>query len=155
MQEEVLVGKARLVLEVESASWYSCAKASSTVEWVVQAIDGRLAQEAMWVMALNARGNVHALVQVGQGSYSQVTAFLPAILSSVLVSGTDRFILIHNHPSGDPSPSSHDIDMTQEVADAASLVGLRLEDSVIITADPQRYTSLKSIGLYEALQDAA
>jgi len=53
--------------------------------------------------------------------------------------------MVHNHPSGDPTPSKADIEMTREVAKAAATLGVALHDHVIIARG--RHTSLKSLGL--------
>jgi DNA repair protein RadC len=56
----------------------------------------------------------------------------------------DRFV--HNHPSGDPTPSKADIETTREVAKAAALLGISLHDHVIVGRG--RHTSMKSLGLF-------
>ena len=58
----------------------------------------------------------------------------------------NAFILAHNHPSGDPTPSAQDHEVTTRVNAAARAVGLRLLDHVIVTDDPGAWTSLASTG---------
>jgi DNA repair protein RadC len=53
--------------------------------------------------------------------------------------------VVHNHPSGDPTPSKADIEMTREVQKAAATLGLSLHDHVVLARG--RHTSLKSLGL--------
>ncbi len=53
--------------------------------------------------------------------------------------------LLHNHPSGDPTPSKADIEMTREVAKAARTLGIELHDHLIIGRG--RQTSLRGLGL--------
>ncbi len=53
--------------------------------------------------------------------------------------------LVHNHPSGDPTPSKGDIEMTREVAKAAATVGLTVHDHVILGRG--KHASFKSLGL--------
>jgi DNA repair protein RadC len=53
--------------------------------------------------------------------------------------------LLHNHPSGDPTPSKADIEMAREVQKAAAALGVGLHDHVILARG--RHTSLKSLGL--------
>lgn len=53
--------------------------------------------------------------------------------------------MIHNHPSGDPSPSRADIDLTRQIAEAAKRLGIALHDHIIIGAGG--YTSLRAQGL--------
>jgi DNA repair protein RadC len=54
-------------------------------------------------------------------------------------------ILVHNHPSGDPTPSRADIDMTQEVREAVSVLGVVLHDHVIVGNG--RWLSFRKEGL--------
>ncbi|MFH1141045.1 MAG: JAB domain-containing protein, partial [Chloroflexota bacterium] len=54
-------------------------------------------------------------------------------------------ILVHNHPSGDPTPSQDDIALTRRLTQAGELLGIEVLDHLIITTD--RYLSLKERGL--------
>jgi len=56
-----------------------------------------------------------------------------------------RKIMVHNHPSGDPTPSKADIEMTREVQKAAAVLGVTLHDHVILGRG--RHASLRSLGL--------
>ncbi|HTH96003.1 MAG TPA: DNA repair protein RadC [Stellaceae bacterium] len=60
--------------------------------------------------------------------------------------GASAFIMVHNHPSGDPTPSRADIEMTRTVRDATKAVGLELHDHLIIGSGG-RHSSLRSLGL--------
>ncbi len=53
--------------------------------------------------------------------------------------------MVHNHPSGDPTPSKADIEMTQEVREAAEKLGITLHDHLVVSKDG--YTSFKTMGL--------
>jgi DNA repair protein RadC len=53
--------------------------------------------------------------------------------------------MVHNHPSGDPTPSKADIEVTKEVAKAAALLGVTLHDHLIIGKG--RHTSLRNLGV--------
>jgi len=57
-----------------------------------------------------------------------------------------NIILLHNHPSGDPTPSAEDIRVTKRLADAGNLIGITLHDHIII--GDNRYISLKEQGLF-------
>ncbi|HTY68694.1 MAG TPA: JAB domain-containing protein, partial [Alphaproteobacteria bacterium] len=54
-------------------------------------------------------------------------------------------ILVHNHPSGDPSPSKADIEMTREIVRAAGALGIAVHDHIIVGR--HGHTSLKSLGM--------
>ena len=59
--------------------------------------------------------------------------------------GTLANFLVHNHPSGDPTPSRADIEMTREVREAAEKLGIALHDHVIISKSG--HNSFKAMGL--------
>lgn len=104
------------------------------------------AQEVFWVVAYDAGRNLRRVVEVARGSYNDVVVAIPSILSAVLLSGTDRFEMVHNHPSGDVEPSEMDITLTKKVMAAANTCGLTFEDHIII-APPKRYFSMTAAGI--------
>jgi DNA repair protein RadC len=57
-----------------------------------------------------------------------------------------NIILLHNHPSGDPTPSAEDIRVTKKLSEAGNLIGITLMDHIII--GDNRYISLKEQGLF-------
>jgi len=59
--------------------------------------------------------------------------------------GATSIILVHNHPSGDTTPSKADISMTSEIVAAATALGIRVHDHLVVSANES--TSLKSLGL--------
>jgi DNA repair protein RadC len=89
-------------------------------------------QEALWVVALDAALNVRSVTEVAKGSYNMVQVSIPAVLSAVLMSGTDRFALVHNHPAGDVTPTALDRNLTAIVRGAAETTGLYFEDHIIV-----------------------
>lgn len=66
----------------------------------------------------------------------------------MLASGTDRFMFIHNHPSGELRPSGQDLEVTEQIADAAALCGLYFDDHLILTRRPDQLYSLAGAGDY-------
>lgn len=66
------------------------------------------------------------------------------ILREALKADAVSFVLLHNHPSGDPTPSSADISATNRIKEAAECVGIKLRDHLII--GDNRYISMKSLG---------
>ena len=61
------------------------------------------------------------------------------------VSGNFTYKMVHNHPSGDPTPSKGDIEMTKEVREACEKLGISLHDHLII--GKRGHASFKSLGL--------
>ena len=66
------------------------------------------------------------------------------MLAPALALPAAALILVHNHPSGDTTPSSEDLEVTRQLAQAARLLGLELLDHLIVARG--RYTSIKETG---------
>lgn len=96
---------------------------------------GNSAVERFAVVSIDSRGRPLAWGVVAIGTISHCPVSVAEILRFVLLSGGETFIVSHNHPSGDPSPSQDDVALTRRLADAARTCGLRLLDHVIV-ADP-------------------
>lgn len=102
-------------------------------------------QEHFIVLALNTRGRVIGYRAVHSGCMDRAEIDTRLVLRSVLLLGGTRFIVAHNHPSGDPSPSADDIAITRKLALAARAVDLELVDHIIV--GPNRHVSLHAEGV--------
>ncbi len=67
------------------------------------------------------------------------------VFIKALSAGAVNIILLHNHPSGDPTPSAEDVKTTNRIKEAGTLIGIKLMDHIII--GDNKYISLKEIGL--------
>ena len=81
-----------------------------------------------------------------RGTIDHTPVYPREVIKRALDLGASAMILVHNHPSGDPTPSKADIETTREVAKAAALLGVTLHDHIIIGRG--RHSSLKSLGLF-------
>jgi len=91
-----------------------------------------LTQEQVIVAAVDARLRHIGTTVVSMGTVSESTAHPREILRPVITRGAHGFVLIHNHPSGDPSPSRADDTVTRRLVEAAKLMQVVLLDHVII-----------------------
>ena len=80
-----------------------------------------------------------------RGTVDHTPVYPREVVKRALDLGASAIILVHNHPSGDPTPSKADIEMTREVAKAAKLLGIEVHDHLIIGRNGQ--TSLRGLGL--------
>src|SRR5882724_11463408 len=105
-------------------------------------------KERFWAILLNAQNHylMHTLVSVGTQSASLVHP--REVLGPALREGAASLVLVHNHPSGDPTPSREDLRLTRQLADAAQLLDLRLHDHVIIGNGTERWVSLATQGQF-------
>jgi DNA repair protein RadC len=103
-----------------------------------------LDHEELWVLALDGRQGLRAARRVASGGIHGLHVGVRDILRIVLKEAASAFVLVHNHPSGDPAPSNEDIAFTRSVAEAALVVGTPILDHVIIAR--QHASSLLELG---------
>jgi len=92
--------------------------------------------------------NLIGFEQVSQGGLHGAAVMPREILRGAIIANASAIILAHNHPSGDPTPSVEDINMTKSIASACKVVGLSFLDHIIITRS-SRYSSLTAMGHIE------
>ncbi len=81
-----------------------------------------------------------------KGTVNHTPAYPREIVRRALDLGASAVILVHNHPSGDPSPSQADIRLTMDIVRAAEPLGIRIHDHLIIAGNS--HSSLKSLGIF-------
>ena len=107
-----------------------------------------LAQETFHCLAVDAKNKLidRSLVSVGIADASLVHArevFRPALLVN-----SSAIVLVHNHPSGDATPSAEDIRITKQMVAAGRVLGIQVLDHVVI-GSVDDYTSLREAGLVD------
>ena len=101
-------------------------------------------KEKFLVVLLNSKNFVIRIVEIADGSVSEVRPLIREVVSRTLEFFADRVICVHNHPSGDPSPSQDDRAFTNDLTRAADCVGLKFLDHVIVT--DEKYFSFSESG---------
>ena len=112
---------------------------------ILRALLGGADREHLVVIALNTKGKVIGVNIAFIGSRNTIHAPAAEILRFAILSATDTFLVAHNHPSGDNSPSKDDVNFTQNLKAGASIVGCTLVDHIIYDGDNGFY-SLKAHG---------
>ncbi len=102
-------------------------------------------QEHMAAIYLDTRNRVVGWTIAFVGTLNRCAVEPRTLLSTGLLLNAAGFILAHNHPSGDPSPSAEDLAFTRRLQEAAKIIGVRLIDHIILGANP-RWVSLKQRG---------
>jgi DNA repair protein RadC len=103
------------------------------------------APESLAIVFLDHQGGIAHLYQRTDGHGSLVELNARQIVHEALTRQHERFILVHNHPSGDPTPSPADINATRRLCRIASALDLELVDHLILT--PAQYFSFRAAGL--------
>jgi DNA repair protein RadC len=96
---------------------------------------GRLPQlerEGFWILLLDGKNRVQGEVQVSEGSLTAALVHPREVFAPAIRAAAAALILVHNHPSGDPTPSAEDAAITQRLRQVGELVGIRVLDHVVI-----------------------
>jgi DNA repair protein RadC len=107
-------------------------------------------QEVLRVILLDTRYRNVSTVEISKGTISESVAHPREIFRSAIVHSAYALVLVHNHPSGDCTPSDADIRLTRRIAEAARLLQINFLDHVIVgqpMIDRQGYFSFKEVGL--------
>lgn len=104
-----------------------------------------LEQEQLRVLILNTRNQVLQTTTVYQGSLNSSQVRVGELFKTAVRRNAAALIVIHNHPSGDPSPSPDDIAITRAIIEAGKLLDIQVLDHLIIGQG--RFVSLKKRGL--------
>lgn len=108
---------------------------------------GGLVNEVMLAVALDGRNHAIAELEIAVGGAHGLCVTARDILRPLIRAGASAFVLVHNHPSGDPTPSVEDVAMTRAIAAAAELVGIPLVDHVVVGARGGGFASLLDLGV--------
>jgi DNA repair protein RadC len=101
--------------------------------------------ERVRVLFLNSRNVLIANEKMWEGSVDESAVYIREILRRAVDLHATAIIVVHNHPSGDPSPSQQDIHLTRDLAEAGRHLKVTLHDHIIIGANG--HASLRSMGL--------
>jgi DNA repair protein RadC len=104
-----------------------------------------LEQEHLRLILLDTRNRVISTPTVYVGSLNTSVVRIGELFRAAIKDNAAAFIVAHNHPSGDPSPSPEDVTVTRQIVQSGKLLDIELLDHVIIGR--QRYVSLKERGL--------
>ena len=96
------------------------------------------------MLLLDRRNRVVVQRVIYLGNCYSAVVRLADVLRPAVVEAVPNLIVVHNHPSGDATPSTNDIDVTKALAEAATLLGSELSDHVVIG---DRGVSLRERGL--------
>jgi DNA repair protein RadC len=102
-------------------------------------------REQFRILFLDKRNRLVADEIQGEGTVDHTPVYVREVIKRALELSASSIILVHNHPSGDPTPSRADVEMTKEIASAAVKLDIAVHDHLIVGRDG--HISLRSAGL--------
>ena len=103
-----------------------------------------LDKEQVMLLCLNIKGEPTHISTVSTGSLTSSIVHPREVFKTAIIANANQIMIFHNHPSGDPTPSEQDLNITKRLKQAGDLIGIELLDHIII-GDQGRFTSLKRL----------
>jgi len=125
----------------EKVAINSPADAAALIQYEMSALD----QEHLRVMLLDRRNRVLEIVEVYKGSVSSSQVRVGELFKEAVRKNASAIIVVHNHPSGDPTPSPDDVAVTRAIMQAGKLLDIDVLDHLVIGLG--KWVSLKERGL--------
>ena len=104
-----------------------------------------LPEEHIWVIAVDSKLRINGIMEVTVGTVNSSIITPREVFIRCLLCGAVACILIHNHPSHDPTPSNDDIGVTQRIKEAGEILNVKLTDHIILAGD--HYYSFHECGM--------
>lgn len=106
---------------------------------------GHLLHEEFWILMLNTKNGVIAKHRVSIGSLNSAVVTPREVFKKAILRSSASLLCLHNHPSGDCTPSQEDISLSRRLKECGDLIGIDVLDSLVISQ--YKYYSLKENGL--------
>lgn len=100
-------------------------------------------EEYMYMICMNTKNKIIGVFEISHGSVNSSIVNPREVFQKALLANAVSIIVMHNHPSGDPTPSREDIEVTKRLVEAGKVVGVEVLDHIVIG---DRYVSLKEKG---------
>ncbi|NLV36303.1 MAG: DNA repair protein RadC, partial [Clostridiaceae bacterium] len=104
-----------------------------------------LQKEVFKIVMLNTKNHIIKHLNISVGCLNSSIVHPREVFSEAVKVGCSALLLVHNHPSGDPGPSTEDIETTQRLINAGSILGIKVLDHIVI--GDGRYISFREQGL--------
>ena len=104
-------------------------------------------KEHFWAIFLNAQNHYLMHTEISVGIQTSSLVHPREVLGPALREGAAAIILVHNHPSGDPTPSGEDVRLTMQLRDSARIMDIRLHDHIVIGNGTLTWASFSLRGL--------
>jgi DNA repair protein RadC len=100
--------------------------------------------EVFAILCVTTKHRVIGYHEVSRGTLDSTTAHPREVFKTAVMVNAASILLAHNHPSGDPTPSSDDVQLTRRLIDAGEILGIQVLDHIIV--GDGRYVSLRELG---------
>lgn len=125
------------ILVKENSCNYSCVDNLNQPERIVSLMNdvfraSSQAEEYVWALALNVKCKLIGVFEISHGTVNMSVLQPREVFVRLCLCGASSFIIVHNHPSGDASPSEYDNNATIRLKEAGTMMGIEMLDHVVI-----------------------
>jgi len=99
---------------------------------VMRPLTQDLTQESFFIVLLNTKNRILSIEAVTTGLVDRAPIHAREAFRMAIVQNASRIVLVHNHPSGDPTPSTQDIACTRQLVEAGKIIGIEVIDHVVL-----------------------
>lgn len=103
---------------------------------------GNLKKETFWALLLDTAGKIIREVKISEGTLTEALVHPKEAFQLAVRESAARIIFVHNHPSGDPTPSAADLELTERLVEAGKLLGIPVLDHVVVCEESFRSVEL-------------
>ena len=139
-----------LEISRRASAWRSARRPTiSTPEDVVDLCGAQfrgLDREHFWMLALNTKNQLVRMAEVSVGSLNASVVHPRELFKDAVRVSAASIVIVHNHPSGDPTPSGADVQLTRRLVKAGDVLGIEVLDHVVI-GDGGDHASLRDLGM--------
>ena len=96
-------------------------------------------KEKLYVIILNIKNRVIGYSLVSMGSLTASIVHPREVLKPAILASAASIIIVHNHPSGDPEPSTDDIEVTNRISKACAIMGINFLDHIVLGFDADEF----------------
>lgn len=100
-------------------------------------------EEYMYMICMNVKNKIVGIFEISHGTVNASLVSPREVFQKALLANAVSIILLHNHPSGDCTPSREDIEITKRLVEAGKIIGVEVLDHIIVA---DRFSSLKGQG---------
>lgn len=129
-----------------ATDWNKVVRQASDVAALFAPLVADLDREHFWVLLLNGQNKVVGVNLVAIGTLNAALCHPREMFKAAIVGNAAALIAIHNHPSGDPTPSAEDTALTRRLREAGKLIGIPILDHVVM-GDGGSYRSMAQDGV--------
>jgi DNA repair protein RadC len=143
------VSRYRLLLVKDGivpTSWDRQLRQSGDVADLMAGVVAGLDREAFYVVFVDGKNRASGINLVSLGSLTAALVHPREVFKPAIAGSAAALVLVHNHPSGDPSPSAEDIALTKRLCEVGDLVGIKVLDHIVL-GDGGSFRSFADEGL--------